>query len=95
MCFMKNIAEKLSDIEAKIHRLINENSRLKQENSDLKAQNNALSTQIKYNDSGSESSGIVPETLVDNEIKNNSQLKMQIDETIILIDKSIEQLINS
>ncbi len=92
---MKKNAEKLSEIEAKIHQLIKDNSQLKQENSDLKAQNNALSTQIKQIDSGSASSGIIPETLVDNEIKNNSQLKMQIDEAIDLIDKSIEQLTNS
>jgi len=93
---MKKIAEKLADIEAKIHRLINENNRLKQENSDLNAQNKALSTQLKFNEEGHViSSGETPETLVNKEIKNNAQLKMQIDEAVELIDKSIEQLTNS
>jgi|GEM_PF-5657955 len=92
---MKNIAVKLSDIEAKIGQLISENSRLKQENSNLKAEHKVLSTQIKNSDKGNESSGAIPEMLVDKEIKNNSRLKMQIDETIALIDKSIEQLTNS
>jgi len=92
---MKNIAGKLSDIEAKINRLVEENNQLKRENSDLKAQNKTLSTQPIQIESGENASGKMPETLVNQEIKNTEQLKMQIDQAVELIDISIEKLSNS